>query len=117
MALVWRVACDAFLQVQTGSRQRQRARGRGPVAPGASEFPRALASFGTVAVQYKTATTQTAPGQAVAFRPPADTTRVPGCRYALPQALRVLWSSAVMRRERYAASRIAGSTTASLAKS
>src|SRR5262245_19106842 len=30
MALVWRVACDAFLQVQTGSRQRAKEEPRHP---------------------------------------------------------------------------------------
>ncbi len=131
-ALVWRVACDAFLQVHAGSRQRAKPEPRHPkgivgddrergvvrhVAPGAARFPRAHVPCVTVAVQYKTATDQTGPGQALASRPPADTTRMPGCRRAPPRALSALWPSAVPRRGRCAGLRRAGYAQASLAGS
>src|SRR5262249_18565448 len=84
------------------------ARGRGYVAPGAATFPRARASFGTVAVQDKTGTDHTGPGPALASRPPAGTMRMPGCRHAPPQALRALWLSASLHQERGVGSKRAG---------
>src|SRR5262249_12494392 len=99
------------------SGRRQRARGRGPVVPGAATCRRALARCATVAVQYNIATVQTGLGPALVFRPPADTRRVLACRRAQPQALPALWSSPAPRRERCTGARLAGYAQASLAGS
>ena len=65
-------------------------------------------------VYYKTATAQRGPGPALASHPPADTTRMPGCRRVPPRALRALWSPAMPRQGRCIGSRPAGYARVSL---
>src|SRR5215472_12071684 len=127
--LVWRAACDGFLQVQAGGRQRAKEeprrpegivgddRERGVFAPGAARSRRSLALCATVAIPHKTGADHTRPGQALGSRPPADTTRVPACRRAPPRALPVLWPSPVLRRGLCTRLRLAGYAQASLAAS
>src|SRR5262249_7799571 len=97
------------------SGQRQRVPGHGHVAPGAAEFRRTRVPSATVTVPDKKGTGQTGPGQALVTHPPADTTHMPGCRRAPPQAQRALWLSAEQRRGQYAESRRVGSAQVSLA--
>ncbi len=100
-ALVWRVACDGFLQVQASRRQRTKEEPRRPKGIVGDDRERGVwarcarrskVSPSSRAVcncsrANKTDTAHTGPGPAVASRPPADTTRVPGCRRAPPRAL------------------------------
>ena len=132
-ALVWRVAGDAVLQVlarqqathlgRTRSTRRAwwamtaRAGSWARCARRSNVSPSLARRVQLWPYRHKTATAHTGPGQALASRPPADTTRGPGCRPAPPQALHTLWPSAVPHRGRCAGSRRAGYAQASLAAS